>query len=240
MTNILTFRSSSAIFAFASVVSALIQGKKYIALSNEASANEANTEMYGMEINHQYSKSLEFEQDFQSYVLANISTEVKYFSFLRPLKEIQIAQFFCSIGFKKYLGNFSSCNRNFRITGNKEAKFKWCCECPKCAFIGCIFAPYLERSEMKSLFGCEIFKQEAILKFIPELLGQSEHKPFECVGEYEEVQYAINEAVKSGKWEELKPFESPISPISSFNPSPSLMPNFFLDILNERTKNIDK
>ena len=53
----------SAILAFSSYISAILLGKKYIVLSNEASANEANVE--GTNINHQYSKSIEFENDFR-------------------------------------------------------------------------------------------------------------------------------------------------------------------------------
>jgi hypothetical protein len=56
---------------------------KYLVLSNELSANSGNTLWNGFEINHQYSKSLEFEKDFKNYVEENISDDLKYFSLLR-------------------------------------------------------------------------------------------------------------------------------------------------------------
>ncbi len=221
----------SSILAFSSVVTALLNGKKYIPLSNESSANEANVEMYGMEINHQYSKTLEFEQNFQGYVKENISEEVEYFSFLRPLKEIHIAQIFCSICFDTYRDCFSSCNRNFKIeSSTTDRNMRWCGQCSKCAFVACIFAPFLDRKQMHNLFGCEIFKQKEILKFVPELLGQTEHKPFECVGEYDEVQYGINAAVDSENWPELECFKNTINLDLALNNHS--MPELFYTILN--------
>ena len=75
----------SALLAFISVLVAFGSRSKYIALSNENSANESTVP--GTNINHQYSKSIEFESDFRNYVAENLSKEVQYFSFLRPLSE---------------------------------------------------------------------------------------------------------------------------------------------------------
>ena len=55
----------SAIVAFISYLCSYMLGKKYIALSNEDSANETNVD--GENINHQYSKTIEFENDFREY-----------------------------------------------------------------------------------------------------------------------------------------------------------------------------
>jgi hypothetical protein len=52
-------------------------------MSNEKSANEGNTTMDGIEINHQRSKSLDFELAFAEYVDRYMSHDVKYFSLLR-------------------------------------------------------------------------------------------------------------------------------------------------------------
>ena len=54
----------SAIVAFSSTAAAFLSGRRMIALSNETSANE--TTVRGSFVNHQYSKSYEFEQDFQN------------------------------------------------------------------------------------------------------------------------------------------------------------------------------
>ena len=115
----------SAILAFLSVVTAILTGKKNIAFSNENSANFGNIEYMGKEMNHQYSKSLEFEKDFQNYVAENISPDVKYFSFLRPLTELKIAEIFAEICWDDFHDKFSSCNRNFHINKNPAKKGKW-------------------------------------------------------------------------------------------------------------------
>ncbi len=96
----------SSLLAFLSYFIAYISGKKYVALSNESSANESN--VLGEKINHQYSKSYEFEEDFANYSKDYLKGNVKYFSFLRPLNELQIAKIFSK--YKKYHKIFKSCN----------------------------------------------------------------------------------------------------------------------------------
>ena len=56
----------SALLAFYTLLAAAVTGKKYIALSNETSANEPT--IPGTDMNHQYSKSYEFETGFRKYV----------------------------------------------------------------------------------------------------------------------------------------------------------------------------
>ncbi|OYT13628.1 MAG: hypothetical protein B6I19_04225, partial [Bacteroidetes bacterium 4572_114] len=56
----------SALLAFISLLAARLAGIKNIALSNESSANEPTVP--GTEVNHQYSKSFEFERGFRDYV----------------------------------------------------------------------------------------------------------------------------------------------------------------------------
>ena len=55
----------SALIAFTTYLCSYLLGKKYVALSNEDSANESNVN--GENINHQYSKTIEFENDFREY-----------------------------------------------------------------------------------------------------------------------------------------------------------------------------
>ena len=87
----------------------------------------------GVEINHQYSKSLEFERDFAEYVERYISPSISYFSFLRPLSEIEIARQVREIS-GIFSAIFRSCNTAFRQA--REARGRhWCCNCPKCRFV---------------------------------------------------------------------------------------------------------
>ena len=96
----------SALLAFLTLLIGVGSGSKYIALSNESSANESTVP--GTDINHQYSKSIEFERDFRDYVSQHLSEEIQYFSFLRPLNEMQIASLFAQC--EAYHPVFRSCN----------------------------------------------------------------------------------------------------------------------------------
>jgi AraC-like DNA-binding protein len=68
----------SALAAFAAYMTAVLYGKKFITLSNESSANESTIK--DSSVNHQYSKSFEFEQDFQTYTAEYLNPDIRYFS----------------------------------------------------------------------------------------------------------------------------------------------------------------
>ena len=90
----------SAYLAFLGVLVAYLHGFKHVISSNELSAGEAGLIYKSMEINHQYSKSFAFEKLFREYCSKYLFTNqegVNYFSFLRPLYELQIAKIFSRI-----------------------------------------------------------------------------------------------------------------------------------------------
>ncbi len=180
----------SSILAFAGVTSALLRGKKHVVLSNESSASEPNTEWKGFEINHQWSKSLEFEREFQDYVQENISPEVKYFSLLRPLSELYIAEVFAKNGWDEFGSLFSSCNRNFHIGGSRITS-RWCGTCPKCVFVSLILAPWLSVEQIEEAFGSVPFSAPENEDLMKELLGLQGIKPLECVGTVAEAREAV-------------------------------------------------
>jgi UDP-N-acetyl-alpha-D-muramoyl-L-alanyl-L-glutamate epimerase len=66
----------SGILACAGIVTAILAGKQDVVVSNEQSANEPDFVYQGVPINHQYSKSQEFEYDFQQ-VLKHLFGAVK-------------------------------------------------------------------------------------------------------------------------------------------------------------------
>lgn len=183
----------SALVAFISYFTATALGKKYIALSNEDSANESNIK--GENINHQYSKTIEFENDFRTYVKRYICPNgPEYFSFLRPISEIQIAKLFSEM--EQYHSIFKSCN-----VGSKSKPWKWCCNCAKCLFPFIILSPFLYKEKLVSIFGEDLFEKETLLPTFIELCGYAENKPFECVGTYEEVKYAVTKTIQNCKGE---------------------------------------
>ncbi len=174
----------SALLAFISILVAFGSRSKYIALSNENSANESTVP--GTNINHQYSKSIEFERDFRNYVAENINKEVQYFSFLRPLSELQIASLFAQC--EAYHPVFRSCN-----VGSKTDS--WCGHCPKCLFTWIILSPFLSHEKLVAIFGKDLMADASLQPIMEELNGTAAVKPFECVGTVEEVR-ACDLAVK--------------------------------------------
>lgn len=178
----------SAMLAFVSYFVAYLLSKKYIALSNENSANESN--VVGEKINHQYSKSFEFECDFENYASNYLKAPVKYFSFLRPLNELQIAKIFSK--HEKYHLTFKSCN-----VGSKEKDWIWCCNCAKCLFAYIILSPFLYKTKLVNIFGEDLFEKESLLEIFIELTGNGKTKPFDCVGTYEEVNFAISKTIEN-------------------------------------------
>jgi len=178
----------SAMLAFVSYFVAYMLSKKYIALSNENSANESN--VVGEKINHQYSKSFEFECDFEEYSEKYLKAPVKYFSFLRPLNELQIAKIFSRQ--EKYHKVFKSCN-----VGSKGEEWRWCCSCAKCLFAYIILSPYLDKEKLVDIFGEDLFEKSDLLKTFLELTGNGETKPFDCVGTFEEVNFAISKTIEN-------------------------------------------
>ena len=178
----------SAMLAYVSYFIAYLLSKKYIALSNENSANESN--VLGKKINHQYSKSFEFECDFEKYANKYLKAPVKYFSFLRPLNELHIAKIFSKQ--EKYHLVFKSCN-----VGSKGKEWKWCCNCAKCLFAYTILSPYLYKEKLVKIFGEDMFENKELLKTFLELTGNGETKPFDCVGTFEEVNFAISKTIEN-------------------------------------------
>ena len=173
----------SALLAFISVLVAFGSRSRYIALSNENSANESTVP--GTNINHQYSKSIEFERDFRNYVTQNLNDKVQYFSFLRPLSELQIAKLFAQC--EAYHSVFRSCN-----VGSKTDS--WCGHCPKCLFTWIILSPFLSKERLTAIFGKDLMADESLRPVFEELNGTAAVKPFECVGTVEEVQACVKAA----------------------------------------------
>lgn len=184
---------------FLSIVIGLLSGNRYIAFSNEESAEEGNVEFHGKVINHQWSKSLAFEQMFQSYVTKYVTSDAACFSLLRTLSELKIAEIFCS--HKQYLPLASSCNRNWQIISKDPNRPRWCKECPKCAFAFALFSAFLPKNDLEGMFNGNLFEDEALLPLFRELLGISGHKPFECVGTPEETAAAFILAHNKGEME---------------------------------------
>jgi UDP-N-acetyl-alpha-D-muramoyl-L-alanyl-L-glutamate epimerase len=176
---------------------ALLAGFDVIAMSNEHSASAPNLTIDGIPINHQYSKSLEFEIDFAEYVARHITPSIEYFSLLRPLSEIEIARRFAR--YPHYFDIFRSCNTAFRQAPAERGRH-WCGNCPKCAFVFLALAPFVAKSRLLAIFGRNLLDDEAQTHDFAALCGLCEHKPFECVGEIEESAAVMAHLAGIAEW----------------------------------------
>jgi len=202
----------SAYLAFLSSFVAQLFNFDEIFLSNEHSANEGNTLFHDVMVNHQYSKSVEFEKAFQEYTREYIyglaektsSTDnsnfqeshhchPRYFSFLRPLYEIQIAKLFAE--YDQFHSSFRSCN-----VGQKKGV--WCHSCPKCLFVFAMMFPFIETEKLtNSIFSSNLYEDPSLLDTAKELIGITDKKPFECVGTHEESTIAFFLSIQKHKKE---------------------------------------
>ena len=176
----------SAMLAFYTLLAAQLSGIPNIALSNESSANEST--VLGSDVNHQYSKSLDFENDFRAYVsgLSTLNSKLStlnYFSLLRPLSELQIAMLFSR--HEKYFDVFRSCN-----VGSKQDI--WCGHCAKCLFAYIILSPFIPPARLSAIFGKNMLDDPAMQTEFDQLTGHAATKPFECVGTVSEVNSALS------------------------------------------------
>lgn len=228
----------SAIVAFSSLISAVLNQKKYVVLSNESSANEST--VLNEEVNHQFSKGEEFEKNFIEYQRKYINCGVEYFSLLRPLSEMQIAMLFAQ--YKEYHKIFRSCN-----VGSKSDI--WCGNCPKCLFVYIILSPFLDQEELVEIFGSNLLDKPELEETYKKLLGVLPDKPFECVGSRDEVLTASDYVCKKLKSEGkmlpvlLEYFDEhvdiPHSKMESymkFFDENNHLPKQFLEILNNELK----
>lgn len=190
----------TALVSFTAELAALLYGYRYVISSNEKSADYGNVEYRGEVVNHQWSKSLEFEKMFRDYTHAYMTPDVTYFSLLRPFYEIKIIRLFSELG-EGYFRKFTSCNRNFKVFKERlKNGSKWCGECPKCVFVFTMLSAFVPKRQLVKIFGKNLFAKKELLPLFRELLGLKDFKPFECVGTKEEMIWAMYAAVQSGEY----------------------------------------
>ncbi|MEK9156113.1 MAG: UDP-N-acetylmuramoyl-L-alanine--D-glutamate ligase [Patescibacteria group bacterium] len=228
----------SATFAFLGLLSAILYGYKYVIVANEHSSNFGNINYKGLDINHQWSKSSEFEELVQSYTRNFITPSIVYFSALRPFYEIRIVEMF--IRYKKYFPIFSSCNKSFLVSKDRPEGL-WCGECPKCAFIFLLFAAFLSKKELLAIFKKNLFEDDKLLPLFGDILGFGKMKPFDCVGTFEEARAALylsrkrfkNSLVTEEYLSLIKNPREKMSNVFRTNPSPLIPTEFrFLGVKN--------
>jgi len=184
----------TAIYSFVALLVGHLYGFSEIIMSNERSANYGNVPYLGTEINHQWSKSKEFEYLLHNYINQFITSGINYYSFLRPYFEIEVIRQF--VTWPQYLSLFSSCNSNFKIRDSGRTRMtnktkKWCGECPKCAFVFACLCAFIEHEKVVGIFGHNLFNDITVVDTFRRLVGILDVKPFECVGTPDETKVAL-------------------------------------------------
>jgi UDP-N-acetyl-alpha-D-muramoyl-L-alanyl-L-glutamate epimerase len=186
----------SVVYALFGIMACVFYDYKSFVVGNEKSANYGNVEYLGEMINHQWSKSEEFEILFRNYVKKFVTPDVEYSSPLRNMTELQVIEKF--VKYPKYFKVFSSCNRSFKI--NNPSNKKWCGECPKCLFVFIALSAFLSKKETIDIFGKNLFEGEKLIPLFDELIGVKNFKPFECVGTQDEVKEALSKIMEKGEF----------------------------------------
>jgi len=185
---------NSAILLCASI----LYGFRYIVFSNERSANEATlVTADGTEVNHQYSKSTDFEQAFRQVIARQVSPDIEYFSILRPYTELDIVRRFSRMN--RFHDVYSSCNRNFHLDGPRVDD-RWCRDCPKCRFAALSLALFMTPAQVRAIQGGDLLDDPEQIDGFRALCGLGRDKPFECVGEAGESRAALLALGQASEW----------------------------------------
>lgn len=171
---------------FAALPLALARGYRGLVVAHEASANAANLEWRGEHVNHQWGKSWAAEQLLDWYVRDQLLANVRYFSLLAPIHDEVIFELLARDAALAPLTH--SCN----------VKKPWCGDCAKCAYVWLQFAAHLPARIVDATFGDNFGERASNTQHFRELLGFTEHTPFECVGSVPEARLALALARERG------------------------------------------
>ena len=182
----------TGILSAIAVLAAVLEDRDAVVMSNEWSASIPTLEFDGRPVNHQFSKSEEFEAAFRGVLADQGSAPVRlpeYFSWLRDRTELWVGQEFAELA--QYHASFRSCNKAF-YTERARRFAHWCGQCDKCAFIDLILAPFLPAETLRQIFAVagEPLADPALKPKFRSLLGAGA-KAFECVGEVTECRAAV-------------------------------------------------
>jgi hypothetical protein len=173
----------TGILSAIAILAAVLDDRDAVVMSNEWSASIPTLEHDGRSVNHQWSKSIDFERAFRE-----VTTGLPdYFSALRDRTELWVGEKFAAL--TSYHSSFRSCNRAFQLEKSRRLDH-WCGECDKCCFIDLILAPFMPAEALQEVFdGNEPLENATLVPKFQGLLG-SGTKPFECVGEVNECRAA--------------------------------------------------
>jgi hypothetical protein len=177
---------------FESLILMLDKGYNYLCLAHEKSANTGNLfwDKIGQEVNHQWGKGLAAEQIIDQFIQNHLLTNFKYFSILQPIYDFRIFKNFSQ--YPEFIPKIHSCN----------VRKPWCNKCPKCAYVWLGLMAFSPQKIVNEVFYKNLFDDVDLLSTFREMVGLSEHTPFECIGEIEESRLLMKRCLErdlSGK-----------------------------------------
>ena len=186
----------TAINSLISVITAELTGHTSVVMANEKSASQPTRIVDGIEVNHQFSKSLEFEYSLWS-AIDMAGSFVQYTSVLRHSTDEAISRAFA----RKCVGIhplFMSCNQAMLRDESRRSN-GWCGNCPKCRGMFLSLSPFLSPSQMTAIFGRDLLDDKTQLSGFLDLMSDDE-KPFECVADVQEARHSMRQLINSQQW----------------------------------------
>lgn len=163
-----------------------------LCFGNERSADAANVEIDGEKVNHAWSKTIECEKLYHEYVSTELVQNFQCYGLLRQLSDVSIYRIL-----KKHLVTGDLCRAY-----SCNVRPPWCRRCPKCEYVWHSYLAYLgeeSAAEIGVAFGNENpFDVPDLRAIFRQLMGAEGFKPYECVGEIDEVRIALEVCWRRG------------------------------------------
>lgn len=190
------------------IIQAVLLAKNTVIAAIAHEGDEPHGWIGDLPVNHQWSKTWQAEQLFAEYVQRYISPNIRVGSPLRDRTELKVAELFSREAWPRFGEKFSSCNVANYAQGADNSTLQWCGNCPKCANAYLLFAPFIDKQVLDARLGGELFAKPGLTETFKGLLGiDGVMKPFECVGETDELRSAYHLAL--GRGYGSLPFEVP-------------------------------
>jgi len=199
----------SLIFALCGSLLAANYGFNYVILADESSSSIPRVTWNKRLINHQWSKSFEFEVMFKEYIKLNVNEAIEYFSIIRQLSSVAVAKLFAN--YPLYFQDFTSDNFVFRINPANRPKNRWSLESPKSLSSFILLAPWLSVDDLVHSFGSNLFNEDYLEPMFLSLFAINSTQPLDCVGTVTELKLSLNLSYRQSKFIDTKLMKLAIS-----------------------------
>lgn len=185
----------SVIFALVGSILATANGSRYVVVANESSASLPRANGINGAVNHQWSKSIDFERLLQQY-FKDTRIDIEYFSAIRQLSSVAVAKLLSKL--PKYFEVFTSDNGVFKIDPASRPNGRWGLSSSKSLSSYILLRPWLNDQDMQTIFGANLLDLSQLESMFLSLLGVAGDPPLDCVGTPEELRLSIELALKNG------------------------------------------